>query len=148
MFTEVVAQADRLRDTDTSLAAQLYLTAYRMQPTPALYTSLLETENDDSLQQGHVGIVRAISDDGATLASAGDDGTIQLWSAAPTPALLARITQNRPNDRCRAHRWRHEPRSAPTMPARSGCGTSPTEPTRSRWASASRPVSATSGAPR
>ncbi|MBA2323676.1 MAG: WD40 repeat domain-containing protein [Pseudonocardiales bacterium] len=98
-FTQVVAEADRLRVTDTSLAAQLYLTAYRMQPTPALYTSLLETENEplsQPLPVRHTSIVRTVVVNGTTLASAADDGTVQLWAMSSRPTLASRITESGP----------------------------------------------------
>jgi WD40 repeat protein len=99
IFTQVVAEADRLRGTDTSLAAQLYLTAYRMRPTPALYTSLLETENlplSQPLAPTHAGIVRAVATHSATLASAADDGTVQLWTTGPAPKLNGQISETGP----------------------------------------------------
>ncbi|MDQ3764419.1 MAG: WD40 repeat domain-containing protein, partial [Actinomycetota bacterium] len=45
VFNQTTAQADRLRSTDVSLAAQLDLTAYRMRPTLDLYTTLVTTGN-------------------------------------------------------------------------------------------------------
>ena len=46
IFNQITAQADRLRTTDVSLAAQLDLTAYRMQPkNPDLYTALITAGN-------------------------------------------------------------------------------------------------------
>ena len=45
IFDQITAQADRLRSTDVSLAAQLDLIAYRMRPTPDLYAALITTEN-------------------------------------------------------------------------------------------------------
>ena len=43
ILNQITAQADRLRSTDVSLAAQLDLIAYRMRPTPDLYTALVTT---------------------------------------------------------------------------------------------------------
>jgi hypothetical protein len=45
IFNQVAAQADRLRSTDISLAAQLNLIAYRMRSTPDLYTALVALGN-------------------------------------------------------------------------------------------------------
>jgi len=46
IFNQITAQADRLRSTDVSLAAQLDLTAYRMRPeNPDLYTALVTAAN-------------------------------------------------------------------------------------------------------
>jgi hypothetical protein len=42
---QIIAEADQLRGTDVSLAAQLDLTAYRMRPTQDLYTDLITAEN-------------------------------------------------------------------------------------------------------
>jgi WD40 repeat protein len=82
IFNQVIAQADRLRDTNASLAAQLYLTAYRMRATPDLYTNLITTENIplSTPLTGHHGIVRAaFSPDGKTLVSVGTDDVMRLW---------------------------------------------------------------------
>jgi hypothetical protein len=45
IFNQIIAQADRLRSVDISLAARLNLTAYRMRQTPDLYTALLTAGN-------------------------------------------------------------------------------------------------------
>jgi energy-coupling factor transporter ATP-binding protein EcfA2 len=45
IFNQITAQADRLRSSDASLAAQLDLIAYRMRPTPSRYTAIINTEN-------------------------------------------------------------------------------------------------------
>ncbi|MGH3826357.1 MAG: TIR domain-containing protein, partial [Pseudonocardiaceae bacterium] len=45
IFNQITAEADRLRSTDISLAAQLGLTAYRMQHTPDLRTALITLGN-------------------------------------------------------------------------------------------------------
>lgn len=98
-FTQVVAEADRLQGTDTSLAAQLYLTAYRMQPTAALYTSLLETENEalsEPLPGRQKGIVRTVIANGSIVVSAADDGTAQLWAKGSPSTPRGRITESGP----------------------------------------------------
>lgn len=86
VLAEVIAQAKNLQQTDPSLAAQLYLTAYRRQPDPELYTTLLDTENQPLARplRGHRGIVRKVGIADSTVVSAGDDGTIRLWPANPT----------------------------------------------------------------
>lgn len=45
IFNQITAEADRLRNTNSFLAAQLDLTAYRMRPTPDLSTALITDAN-------------------------------------------------------------------------------------------------------
>ncbi|MGH3772195.1 MAG: TIR domain-containing protein [Pseudonocardiaceae bacterium] len=86
IFNQMSAQADRLRSTDISLAAQLDLTAYRMRPTPDLYTTLVTLGNTalSTPLTGHTNSVRAVafSPDGHTLATSSADQSVRLWNVA------------------------------------------------------------------
>jgi WD40 repeat protein len=99
-FTRLVAEADSLKEQDTSLAADLYLTAYRMRPTPQLYSDLIATENQplSTILRGHGGIVRAVvaRADSAVLVSAADDGEVKVWSRSAHPTLLSTVEQGPP----------------------------------------------------
>jgi WD40 repeat protein len=94
IFNQITAEADRLRNTDVSLAAQLDVTAYRMRPTPDVYTALL-TAGNVALSipplAGHTNDVIAVafSRDGHTLVTGSADRTARLWNVTvpghPTP---------------------------------------------------------------
>ena len=83
IYNQVVAEALQLGTTDTALAAQLNLAAYRIQPTQDLASRLLNTENTPL--PSHVdaggGVVHlvALSPRGNLLASGNDDGKVRLW---------------------------------------------------------------------
>ena len=86
VYNQVIAEAVQFGTSDTPLAAQLNLAAYRIQPTQDLASRLLNTENTPlssplATDAGAVNSV-AFSPDGHTLASGNLDGTIRLWDVA------------------------------------------------------------------
>ena len=83
-FDQTAAEGLQLAGSDTSLAAELDLAAYRMQHTSALASRLLSLENTPlatSIPIGH-GPIRsvAVSPRSHTLAVGSYDGTIELWN--------------------------------------------------------------------
>ena len=84
IFSQITREANRLRNTDVSLAAQLDLTAYRMRPTPDLRTVLITLGNAvlSTPLTGHTKDVHAVvfSPDGHILATGSTDQTAQLWN--------------------------------------------------------------------
>ncbi|MFF7982197.1 hypothetical protein ACFZDK_24230 [Streptomyces sp. NPDC007901] len=83
---EIRAEADQVRATDASLAAQLDLVAQRMKPTESTEVSLLGDEDTplSALLSGHRGEVNTVdfSPDDRVLASGDDKGEIRLWNTA------------------------------------------------------------------
>ncbi|MEU3912023.1 protein kinase [Streptomyces sp. NPDC029721] len=99
-YQQILANADRLRDTDLSPSAQLALAAHRMRPGEATATRLAVAANSP-LSTSLPGIDRPVTGvaygpDGKVLAvSLGvtDGSTVQLWNVADParPALLSRF---------------------------------------------------------
>ncbi|WP_369032322.1 nSTAND1 domain-containing NTPase [Streptomyces adonidis] len=93
-FGQVTAQADRLRTTQSPLAARLDVVAHRMRPADAATRLDLVADGNNPLAgrlTGHDGPVRALAyaPGGGLLASGGGDGTVRLWDVSsrglPTP---------------------------------------------------------------
>lgn len=101
VFNQVKAQADRLRDSQSSLAAQLDLTARRMRPDdPDVRTRLIDDASSPLSRPlpGADGPFNAMvfSPDGRLLAGGRDDGTLQLWkfSDAAHTELVGHVTSS------------------------------------------------------
>jgi WD40 repeat protein len=97
LASRIAAEANQLRSTDPSLAAQLDLAAYRITPTPDLYSHLIADANAplSTVLNDYTGSVHSVafSPDDHTLAAAGyedgDNGTVRLWNMAdPAHAVL------------------------------------------------------------
>jgi WD domain, G-beta repeat len=96
---QIAVQADQLRGTNVSLAAQLDLVAYRIRPaTPGLSTALISTGGAALFTPltGHTDAVTSVafSPDGHTLATGSYDKTAWLWNVTdPTqPTSLGQLT--------------------------------------------------------
>ncbi|WP_086666254.1 hypothetical protein [Lentzea kentuckyensis] len=99
VFRQVVAEADRIADTDPSLAAQMLLAAHRMRPGDLDVASKLVADQQTPLGvplKGHTGAVylTSFTKDGTVLATASYDRTARLWDVRDrsNPKPLAVIT--------------------------------------------------------
>jgi WD40 repeat protein/transcriptional regulator with XRE-family HTH domain len=87
IYNQVIAEALQHGTSDTSLAAQLNLAAYRIQPAPDAASRLLNTENTPlslplTADVGAQVTSMAFSHDGHALATGDSYGTIRLWNVA------------------------------------------------------------------
>ena len=86
IYNQVIADALKYGTSDTSLAAQLLLAAYRIRPTQDLIPRLIDTENTPlprplPASAGDIQLV-AFSRNGHVLAEGSGNGTIRLWNIA------------------------------------------------------------------
>jgi WD40 repeat protein len=91
VHNEIFAEADELSSTNSALAAQRNLQAYRMMPNQDGYTRLLNTEDTPlatRLVTDH-GPVQAVAVNGDIMASGNHNGTVQLWDTANPAAPRA-----------------------------------------------------------
>ncbi|HEY8472323.1 MAG TPA: AAA family ATPase [Natronosporangium sp.] len=79
----VAGHAERLRDRDVSMAAQLSLAAYRIWPTEAARAALIDTSATPMATRllGSAGVMQSLATtrDHRTLAAGSTDGTVLLW---------------------------------------------------------------------
>ncbi|KUO06073.1 NACHT and WD repeat domain-containing protein [Streptomyces caeruleatus] len=100
----LLTDADRLRDTDASLAAQLELAAHRTHASPSTYTALVSASGAalSTPLRGHHGIIETVAyhPEGHTLASASYDGTVRLWNVTdptrPPTSRTVRVSHSGP----------------------------------------------------
>ena len=85
IYNQVASEALQFATSDTPLAAQLHMAAYRLQPTQDQASRLFDTENEPLsfplAGPSSTVITVAFSADGRTLA-VGSDGTVRLWNIA------------------------------------------------------------------